>query len=151
MLIVDAFFTDKLVKESSIFLNTSDSTQLLLNGYYKIESPPPLQNIYDLKVSGVWKVNLKVQNVTVLSRKFLVMPRSNPFQIHKTNISQRWQMLFGHFWSFQSACVDQLNTSSFLTNHLLTDCQETSWSTYYPDPKSDITHNLSIEHKKRIL
>ena len=54
-----------------------------------------------------------------------------------------WDNLIKQFWNFDSICVDSFRkpvlSNRYLLERFLPNCTKTAyWSTYFPDPKSDM-------------
>lgn len=137
-----------LVKETSVNLNESSNNQIILNSFFKAKEP-----IKVLKSYGVWKIEIVQDQISILSLKFLVLPANNS----KSNeeMFELYEKL-QYFWNFNSLCVDTFESSelknNFLFNELFQNCQKSAhWSTYYPDPKSDLKLSLFVDSKNRIL
>lgn len=136
-----------LVKEKRVKLNSSKKSQLLVHSFQKTE------NFSQLKSPGEWKLDIYIQNISeylVLSIQFLIFPKF----IENYLI---WIPIIENFWQFESFCFNRNESTinfnnSFLHRHIFNDCVESShWSSYYPDPKSDIFSNLKINLSNRII
>ena len=68
---------------------------------------------------------------------------------------KKWFNLIKNFWTFDSIClhkIEDLNLkNTYLFDNLFRNCSETYWSTFYPDPKSDVFSNMSIDLTERII
>lgn len=141
-----------MVKESKVVLNSSEKNQMILNSFFKQD------DVKQLNSSGIWKIdicfedtNLK-EKISILTRKFLILPLEIPSEYQK----DKWKNIITQLWEFNSFCINRYENikikNSFLTSHLLKNCQDDAsfWSTYYPDPKSDIYESLHVNSKYRI-
>jgi hypothetical protein len=117
-------------KKVNVHLNKSSSYQFVQNYLFK---PKYNDTNYDLNSSGIWKIEISTKNDTLdlLSFKFLVLPDKNEI------LSEKWLNYLGEFWLFDSVCDEN-------------DCKNIFWSTFYPDPKSDLNESLTINVKNRI-
>ena len=104
------------------------------------------EKIKFLNVAGEWKVELKYLRKLILFKKFLVLPKENFSE-------SKWSKLINKYWSFDSICmksIENIQTNqTFSHGKLFKSCLEAEWSTFYPDPKSDLT-NGGIDLKLRI-
>jgi hypothetical protein len=106
------------------------------------------EKIKFLNVAGEWKVELKYLRKLILFKKFLVLPKENFSE-------SKWSKLINKYWSFDSICmksIENIQTNqTYSHGKLFKSCMENGaeWSTFYPDPKSDLT-NGGIDLKLRI-
>ena len=91
-----------------------------------------------LRVFGEWKIELRHFGKLLLTKKFLVIP-VNDENNYKGN-------LFWNYWSFDSICVksiENIQTKQTYSHwQMFKSCMGddgAEWSTFYPDPKSDLT------------
>ena len=133
---------DTKVKEVSVNLEKSENNKKVLNSLFKknqtkfIESP------------GIWRIELKHKEDLILTKKFLVLPNS----VEQVGDDVKT------FWTFYSMCFEFLedNSKSKYTYDLKLksskcDEQKAYWSTYYPDPKTDISKMIEIDLNYRIF
>lgn len=144
---------DQLVKETKVGLGKSDKNQQVLNTFFKKEEP----NKY-LNQTGLWhiKIFLFDKETSIFKIKFLILPNKNPFSVENdSSIMKKWFNLIKNFWTFDSIClhkIEDLNLkNTYLFDNLFRNCSETYWSTFYPDPKSDVFSNMSIDLTERII
>lgn len=137
-----------LIKEKHIKLNSSEKNQLL------VHSLEQSGNLTLKKFPGEWKLEIRMHDeaneFSVVLVKFLILPKViDNFSI--------WTSKIEIFWHYDSLCVNQFGSEldenkSFLKNHIFHECKEFSyWSSYYPDPKSDVYSNLEINFSDRII
>ena len=100
-----------------------------------------------LRVSGEWKIEMRHFGKLLLTKKFLVIPEND-----ESNFKEN---LLGKYWSFDSICVkliENIQTNqTYSHGKMFKSCMGddgAEWSTFYPDPKSDID-NLGIDYKFR--
>lgn len=136
-----------LAKEKKVKINSSKKNQVMVHSFQKSE------DFSQLKSTGEWKLDIYIQNVSeylVLSVKFLILPKF----IENYSV---WISLVENFWQFESFCFNKIESTinfndSILKRHIFKECAESSyWSSYYPDPKSDIFSNLQINLSDRIF
>jgi hypothetical protein len=132
------------VKESVIKLNASHVTQTIVYLLFK-------QNqVHFVNQTGIWKVQLgsTVNKEILISRKFLVL-LSNI-----SNVSDQIRNQINEFWELDSLCFQSIENMSsnysILYKDMFKDCVQTHWSTYYPDPKSDLYESLNVDFEHRI-
>ena len=106
-----------------------------------------------ISLTGVWKVELRHMGKLVLFKKFLVI--SDNETLSDENKSE-WLNLFEKCWSFESSCIKSIENiqtnQTYSHGKMFKSCMGDNgaeWSTFYPDPKSDID-NLGIDLKLRI-
>ena len=99
------------------------------------------EKIKALNLPGIWKIELRHEGKLILFKKFLVIPNENIFdQEHQS----KWLNIFEQFWSFDSTCIKSIvNTQknqTYAHGKMFKSCMESGaeWSTFYPDPKSDL-------------
>ena len=89
-----------------------------------------------LRVSGEWKIEMRHFGKLLLTKKFLVIPDND-----ETNFKEN---LLGNYWAFDSICVksiENIETNQTYSNgKMFKSCLGAEWSTFYPDPKSDLTN-----------
>ncbi|CAF0815289.1 unnamed protein product [Brachionus calyciflorus] len=137
------------LKQTKVKFNTSEKNQLMLHSLQKMD------NFTQLNKSGIWKIEIYLQGMEknlILSIRFLVVPKEN-FQDLDLRI---WIPIIDNFWQFNSICFfkgeNLKNKNSILFDNLFKSCKKESfWSSYYPDPKSDIYENLEIDLIHRIV
>ena len=132
-------------------MDASDKSQLVLNGFFRIDTSSANKNDYDLKTPGVWKIKLVLNddstfaNLTVLTFKFLILPVDSTDDLDSLNNQ------LDLFWKFESICVKYseyglLNRDNlFLINSILHDCENDAyWSSFYSDFKSEFIKSKFI-------
>ena len=131
------------VKEDTFNLNNLDSSQHIINSTLLHNNG----KIKFLNVAGEWNVELKYLGKLILFKKFLVLPK-------KTVFESKWLKLVNKYWSFDSICVKSIENiqtnQTYSHGKMLKNFMENGaeWSTFYPDPESDID-NLGIDYKFR--
>ena len=104
------------------------------------------EKIKFLSEAGEWKVELKYLGKLILFKKFLVLPKEIVFE-------SKWLKLLNKYWSFDSLCmksIENIQTNqTYSHGKMFKSCIAAEWSTFYPDPKSDLT-NGGIDLKLRI-
>lgn len=133
------------MKESSVVLEASDKQQLIVNGFFRIDKSSAV-NDYDLKSSGVWKINLVLnETYTVLTHKFLILPSA---EIHANQYSAAVSNEVDLFWKLQSVCINSMNLNEkieLLFEKILPNCETKAyWSNFYSDIKSENYLELKI-------
>ena len=133
---------DKSMKETKALLKSSETTQLLVNGFFGL--PKVDLNNRSLNESGIWKIQLSLDNEgLILTKEFLVLHSSNPFEDKNTP----WYNIISKFWHLDSICF--LNSNKL--NGFVKGCKSTFWSSEYPDPKSKFNmNNLGTNRLNRI-
>lgn len=112
-----------------------------------------------LNTSGTWKVYLSVKPDKIVSRNFLVLPYENDSsQNEQQQKLANNQQTISNFWSLRQLCTHSLPSinfkgGTFLFNELFKQCTMTYWSTYFPDPKSDVQNSclLGPDLENRII
>jgi hypothetical protein len=117
-----------------------------------------------MNISGVWSVRVslldtenKSESFTLLSVKFLVLPLVNQKEEFNLNAAKFAELKrdIRKFWIHESICVNScenlLLNETVLLGELFKPCVHVHWSSFYPDPKSDIFENLSIDRTTRII
>jgi hypothetical protein len=144
---------EQLVKETKVKLGNSDKHQQVLNTLFKKED----QNKF-INETGLWNIRIYLfdKETSIIKLKFLILPNKNPFSLENDiSFIKKWSNLLKVFWTFDSLClykIEDLNLrSTFLFDNLFKNCSETYWSTFYPDPKSDVSSNISIDLRERII
>jgi hypothetical protein len=105
-----------------------------------------------ITLTGLWKVELRHMGKLILFKKFLVI--SDNETVFEESKSE-WLNLFEKYWSFDSICVKSIENiqtnQTYSHGKFFKSCMDdgAEWSTFYPDPKSDID-NLGIDLKLRI-
>ena len=106
-----------------------------------------------LRVFGEWKIELRQMGKLILFKKFLVIADNETLLDESKS---EWLNLFEKFWSFDSICVKSIENiqtnQTYSHGRMFKSCMGddgAEWSTFYPDPKSDID-NLGIDLKLRI-
>ena len=130
------------VKEDTFNLNNLASTQNIINSTLLHNN----EKIKFLSVAGEWKVELKYLGKLILFKKFLVLPKEIVFE-------SEWLKLVNKYWSFDSLCMKSIENiptnQTFSHGKMFNSCTVAEWSTFYPDPKSDLI-NGGIDLKLRI-
>jgi hypothetical protein len=143
-LIKNNFILDKLVKESVIKLNASQVTQTIV---YLLFKP---NHVHFVNQTGIWKVHLgsTLNKEILISRKFLVLLSNNSL------VTDQIRNEINEFWELDSLCVRSVENLkanySILFNDLFKRCDQSYWSTYYPDQKSDLYQSLNVDFLHRI-
>jgi hypothetical protein len=130
-----------------VILEASANNKKVLNSLFKKNQTkfidPP----------GVWRVELKHDNNLVLAKKFLVIPdpsakngENGEFQLTK-----EWQDNFKLFWTLDSMCVYRVKTTN--SNLAFKSCEhpKSYWSSFYPDPKTNMTDMVQLNLDYRIF
>ena len=105
-----------------------------------------------ISLTGVWKIELRQMGKLILFKKFLVIADNETlFDESKSE----WLNLFEKFWSFDSICVKSIENiqtnQTFSHGSMFKSCIGAEWSTFYPDPKSNLEDNFGIDFKSRKL
>ena len=84
-------------------------------------------------------------------RKILVIPNE---RIYQNNLLEKeWSKKFEFFWEFESSCVASIENEekrhSYIHSKMFKRCSEVNWSTFYPDPKSDINLKIGLDLDNR--
>jgi hypothetical protein len=124
--------------------------QIILSTFLKSE-----EEVKTMKPYGEWTLKISLAEVnphmkhTILTRRFLILPEYNNELAPLDYMSD-----IAKFWDFEVIClrsVQNFNSeSTFLFNKLFSVCEKSHWSTYYPDPKSDVWQSLFINTENRI-
>ena len=115
-------------------MESSDKQQLIVNGFFRIDTSSEVNN-FDLKTSGVWKINLILnETYIILTHLFLVLPFA---EINENKTSD----LIDKFWKLESICINlaHLNKrNEFLITKILPNCEEEAhWSSFFSDNKTN--------------
>lgn len=125
-------------------MNESDKSQLIINGFFRIDSSSANKSSYDLKTDGIWNVKLivsdKEASLNVLTIRFLVLPK-----LDETLTPDYLVNFLDLFWNLKEICVKHStpfvkNEYQFIIDRFLNSCESNAyWSTFYLDLKSDIS------------
>ena len=96
---------------------------------------------------GVWHASVSHltdddnKTISTAAIKFLVLPiESQEYEINQTAL----MILVEKFWSFDKFCIASnisLDDKSYFSNSfedIIDDCKNLYWSSFFPDPKSDL-------------
>lgn len=87
---------------------------------------------------------LFVRETTVLFYRFFVLASQENITSLNYNDVMR-------FWNFEAICIEYQNEIFLNKLDYLTACNNSYWSTYYPDPKSYIDNdNLGVDIDMRV-
>lgn len=160
--------------KSKITLNKMNDNQLFL-----VKLIDPSAKDGDELKPGIWKLNLTIEEnfnvVNVLTYKYLILKKTQPTTTTTTTRSDEKEKnkindekkkkqdakMIDEFWRLDSICVNELTLnsgewkqSSLFSEEILPDCKTSAnsyWSSYFPDPKSDLSEDLSKSiHKFRV-
>lgn len=126
-------------------MDRNEKSQLLVNKLFTAD-----QEKY-IELSGIWKVSLSISPIgndtnldTIISREFLVLSNKNGSTSDE----------IGRFWPLNDICIQSVPTikfrNGFLFDELFKQCHSVYWSTYYPDPKSDVLNEIYTDLNHRI-
>lgn len=143
----------------------SENKQVIMHKLFKADQEIFCEN------AGVWRVDIGIlkyhdsptnSSETILSKTFLVLPNNNKAkaenattQVVKDDSDDVNESLIRMFWSMSNFCIkSSVNfklKNTFLFDELFKQCKDAYWSTYYPDPKSDVKSNLGLDLKQRLF
>ena len=105
-----------------------------------------------IKMPGIWSCEFRYQGKVFMTKKFLVLPKIEEFE-NGREISEIYKN-FEIFWKHNSICVKSIENQdlkiSYFHSKFFKSCfDSTQWSTFYPDPKSDLEENFGLDFKSR--
>jgi hypothetical protein len=109
-----------------------------------------------IKSPGIWTCQLKYRGNVFIAKKFLVLPSHPTFEKKNLDVVHMWEKNIKTFWRHTSICVKSIENQSFKKSYfhskLFSSCFDSSkWSTFYPDPKSNLEDNFGMDFKSRKL
>jgi hypothetical protein len=123
--------------------------QIILNTFFKAD-----ETEHFLSRTGEWMIKIFVgdSRQQILSKRFLIMPN----ELTDNILSNIDQLSIQLFWNFEAICLNSFENlqekTSILLDRVLPRCEKIHWSTFYPDPKSDLSEfNLKVDKLHRIM
>jgi hypothetical protein len=91
--------------------------------------------------TGEWKISVRIDD-NLMEHSFTVIPSKDEFNKGLESNLEIQNYYWDKHWLFDSICaIDLSNRFSFKP------CKEVKWSSYYPDPKSDLIKKIEEENK----
>ena len=130
----------------------SDKMQIILSTFFKSDE----EGSRLVEPWGEWTVKIGLAEAnpelkhTILTRRFLVLPAftDTPGSL------DGYLGDIGKFWELEVVCLRSVQSiraqSTFLFDKLFSTCERSPWSSFYPDPKSDVTRTLFVDAENRI-
>ena len=147
-------YLDFTAKEKKVNLDKKDKVQIILSSFFKKDDHVKTINTY-----GEWAVKICVGEINpdmkhvILTRRFLILP-SVSSQHLLPSVEHLWPEI-QLFWDFEVICIKSVQNlalqSTFLYDKFFSSCDKSYWSTFYPDPKSDIRTSLFVDEENRII
>ena len=97
-----------------------------------------------IKDVGIWKIELRTNGKLIFTKNFLVISSDSSLVIEKESghMKKEWIENFKLFYKFESICFKAIENSklnqSYFHAKMFKRCEAAKWSSFYPDPKSDI-------------
>ena len=107
-----------------------------------------------IKKAGKWSCEFRYKGKVFMAKKFLVIPSHDIFESGNSDVKNEWYKNFETFWRHNSICVKSIENrnyqKSYFHSRMFKNCFDSAkWSTYYPDPKSDLEQSFSLDFKSR--
>jgi hypothetical protein len=129
-------FKGETIKEESFNLNDIVTYNIFNSTLF-----PRNKKSKVLRVYGEWRIELRHFGKLLLTKKFLVIPENDETLFHE--IKSEWLNSINKYWSYDSICVKSIENiktnQTFSHAKMFKSCLRAEWSTFYPDPKSDLT------------
>ena len=95
---------------------------------------------------GIWKVELTHMKRVMVEKSFLVMPSGDMNVFENQTRRGEWLEYFEKFFNLESFCVKSIENmkrnQSYFHERFFKSCfnLEAKWSSFYPDPKSELDY-----------
>ena len=110
-----------------------------------------------IQEAGIWKIELRTKGKLIMTKNFLVIPSDNDVLFEGENgpMKREWIDNFKLFYKYDSTCFKSIENSelqqSYSHTKMFKSCVDSAeWSSFYPDPKSDLISSIGVDTKLRL-